>query len=370
MAEEVRPPVTLGFLVRNFLWDILLMLILIINLIIICFDWFFSIPDVYGFFMESAPGFFEFYNPIHIDMKMYDLFFVGIYLIDVVVGWSVSFFRNKEKVYDYPISHWYDLLGCVPAGTLVFLRLLRIISIVMRLYKKNLINLHKVAFFRKCMRIYNIILEEVSDRVVLNILDGIKSNVRLGMPITREVIDKIVIPHKKQIIDIVFSKFRSIASREYADRKNDLAQYIAAKSRNAVEGNKELARLKMIPVLGSQITDTIERSVSQTVVSVVDSLVTDAISDSGQAMMRDITNEVSDIAIQDLEQDLSKIVTDVVVEVVDLIGRTANVKQWKLNEKREQINAAKSVANPDNDLIDRLEQEYNEMLIHEIQKGW
>jgi len=360
----------MGYIVRNFLWDFILMIVLIINLLLICFDWFFSIPAVYGYFMESTPGFFGFFNPIHLNMKMYDLIFVSVYIADVIVGWAISLIKRKEKFYDYPFSHWYDILGCIPAGSLVFLRLLRVVSILMRLYKKKIINLNKVAFFRKCVKVYNIILEEVSDRVVLNILGGIKNNIQLGMPITREVIDNIVIPYKRQVIDIIFRRVNIIANQEYAQHKSELAEYITSKSKSAVEGNKELQRLGCIPVVGSQIKETIERSVSATVVSVVDSLVADLLSDDGQNKFRDITNEVTDIALVDLERDLSKIVTDVVLEVVNLVARTANVKQWKLAEIREQINLAKQAEKPDDELIKKLEADYQDLYMHEMQKAW
>ncbi|MCQ2250048.1 MAG: hypothetical protein MJZ66_02945 [Bacteroidales bacterium] len=368
--EQTKSGVSIGYLVRNFLWDFILMMVLVINLLLICFDWFFSIPGVYGYFMENTPGFFEFFNPIHLNLKVYDLLFVGVYVVDVLIGWGVSIFKRKEKFYDYPFSHWYDVLGCIPAGSLVFLRLLRLVSIVMRLYKKNLLNLNKIAFFRKCVKVYNIILEEVSDRVVLNILGGIQNNIKLGMPITREVIDNIVIPYKRQVIDIVFSRISSIAGQEYDKHKAELASYISSKSRSAVEGNKELQKLGCIPVVGQQIKETIERSVSDTVVQVVDGLVRDVISDDGQSKLRDITNEVTDFAIEGLERDLSKIVTDVVLEVVNLIARTANVKQWKLAEVREQINAARQAENPDPELISKLEADYQTLFMKEMQKSW
>ncbi|MCQ2252050.1 MAG: hypothetical protein MJZ61_01235 [Bacteroidales bacterium] len=360
---------SVGMVLRNFIWDIVLMLVLVLNLFLICWDWFFSIPSVYGWFMENTPSFFAFYNPLHADIRFYDLIFVAIYALDVVVGWCVSVFRRKERLFEYPVTHWYDIIGCVPAGSLVFLRLLRIVSIVVRLYKKKMVDLTKFKFFRKCVKIYNIIMEEISDRVVLNILSGIKSNIQLGMPITSEVINKIVIPHKTQVIDLVFSKLQSIATTEYGIHRHDLAMYISEKSRSAIANNKELARLRLIPVFGAQIQDTIEQSVSQTMVQVVDGLVQDVLSDQGQQCIKDITCKVADQALVNLESDLSKVVTDVVCEVVDLIARTANIKQWKLAELRDQINIARAQENPDKELIEKLESDYQLLFVNAMERS-
>ena len=358
-----------GAIIRNFLWDFVLLTVLLINLLLLCWDWIYSIPSVMAFFQESAPTFYNFYNPLHVNIQTVDLVFITIYLIDIIVGWCISVFKKKERFYKYPLSHWYDIIGCIPAGSLLFFRLLRVVSIFIRLSKKKLVNLSKIALFRKLIKIYNIILEEIADRVVLNILGGIKSSVRSGMPVAKEIIDKIVLPHKDAITSLLLSKVRDIAKHEYATHKSDIADYIKASSRRAVEGNKELARLKLIPVVGNQITDTISKSVSQTIVSVVDNVVSDTLSNDGQEKLKAIFNEVTTFAFEDIEKQLSPVVTDIVVEAIGLIARAAGVRQWKLNEMRERIAIAKAAKNPDQELIERLENDYQTLFLNEFQKN-
>ena len=149
-----------GSIIRNFLWDFVLLAVLLINLLFLCWDWIFSIPSVTAFFQESTPRFYNFYQPLHINIQTIDLIFIGIYVFDIIVGWCISVFKKKERFYHYLLSHWYDIIGCIPAGSLVFLRLLRVVSIFIRLYKKKLVNLSKIAFIRKVIKVYNIILEQ------------------------------------------------------------------------------------------------------------------------------------------------------------------------------------------------------------------
>ena len=358
-----------GTIIRSFLWDFILLTVLIVNLLFLCWDWIFAIPAVTEFFRNSTPNFYDFYYPLHVNVQTIDLIFISIYVLDIIVGWCISVFKKKERIFKYPLSHWYDILGCIPAGSLLFLRLLRVVSIFIRLSKKKLVNLSKITIFRKLIKIYNIILEEIADRVVLNILSGIKSNVRSGMPVSKDIIEKIVIPHKDRITELILSKVRVIAKREYDAHKTELANYIKSNSRRAVEGNKELARLKLIPVVGNQITETISKSVSQTVVSVVDNIATDILSDDGQEKVKALSTEVTDFAFEDLEKQLSPIVTDIVVESIALIARAAGVRQWKLNEMRERIAIAKNAANPDKELIERLENDYQTLFLNEFQKN-
>ncbi|MBQ2098574.1 MAG: hypothetical protein II480_10380, partial [Bacteroidales bacterium] len=124
-ADKQIKVIDWGAIIRNFLWDFILLTVLLFNLLLLCWDWIYSIPSVTAFFMESTPGFYNFYNPIHINIQTVDLVFITIYLIDIVVGWCISVFKKKERFYKYPLSHWYDILGCIPAGSLLFLRLLR-----------------------------------------------------------------------------------------------------------------------------------------------------------------------------------------------------------------------------------------------------
>jgi hypothetical protein len=343
--------------------------VLLCNLLLLCWDWIYSIPSVTEFFRVSTPSFYEFYNPLHINIQTVDLAFIAIYVLDIVIGWCISMFKKKERFYKYPISHWYDVVGCIPAGSLLFFRLMRVVSIFIRLYKKKLVNLSKIALFRKLVKIYNIIVEEIADRVVLHILGGIKTNVRSGMPVSKEIIEKIILPHKDAITTLLLGKLRNIAQHEYSAHKDDLSDYIKSSSRRAVEGNKELAKLKLIPVVGSQITETISKSISQTVVSVVDNIVTDALSDSAQTKVKAISDEVTDFAFEDLEKQLSPIVTDMVVESIALIARAAGVRQWKLNEIRERIAIAKSAAKPDAELIEKLETDYQTLFLKEFEKN-
>ncbi|MDV7396135.1 hypothetical protein RZS08_32380, partial [Arthrospira platensis SPKY1] len=115
---------------------------------------------------------------IHTNFVAYDLVFVAIFLTEFVVRWIIAVHRNTyHRWFFYPFVHWYDLLGCIPVGSFRWLRLLRVISIVYRLQKYQIIdisNLYIVRFVRKYL---NVLLEELSDRIVLNVLDGVQDEI-------------------------------------------------------------------------------------------------------------------------------------------------------------------------------------------------
>jgi len=349
--------------VKYFFWDILLMTILVINFVLLIWDWFYSIELVNNFFKNSCQNFANMYDGIHANIKLIDLVFVSIYIVDFIVGWIVSVVKKKEKKYSYPISHWYDLLGCIPSGSLIFFRLLRVVSIVIRLHKKKLINVAKWSIVNKALTIYNIIIEEISDRVVLNILNGIKNNIHSGTPISKMIFTKIVEPQKQKIIDIVFSKFNSVSTKEYATYKQDLSLYVKEKTSEAIKNNKEVSLLTKVPVVGSQIKNTLEKSISGTISSVIDNIAKDLLSEQGQNKLKSISTEITDSVTEDLEKDLRPIITDIIIASVDIIAKTANIKQWKLANIESQIISAKNTVNPNEEKIKALEDKYNNLLI-------
>ena len=59
----------------------------------------------------------------------------------------------------------------------------------------------------------------------------------------------------------------------------------------------------------------------------VDNVFEDVISDSGQEKLKTVATEVADKVLEDLQNDLQPIFTDIVVSVVEIIAKTANVKQ-------------------------------------------
>ena len=349
--------------VKYFFWDILLMTILIINFILLIWDWFYSIELVNSFFIENCPGFSSVYDDIHANIKLIDLSFVAIYLTDFIAGWVISVVKHKEKKYSYPLTHWYDLLGCIPSGSLIFLRLLRVVSIIIRLHKKHLINVGKWSIVKKGITIYSIIIEEISDRVVLNILNGIRHNISMGTPVSKLIFSEIIEPQKQKIIDIVFEKFKTVSSAEYSAYKNEIAGYVKEKTKEAIASNKEVSLLTKVPVIGSQIKGTLEKSVSGTITGVIDNITGDLLSNQGQEKLKTVSTEITDSVIKDLEKDLRPVITDIILATVDIIAKTANVKQWKLANIETQIMSAKNAAVPNEEKIKALEEKYNQLLI-------
>ena len=355
----------LAYLFRNFFWDMILMIVLIVNFLWIFFDWLFSLSLVQNFFMEYTPSFYDLYLPINENFDLYDLVFVSVYVIDLLVGWTISVFKKKKHLLDYPISHWYDILGCIPSGSLLFLRLLRVFSIFIRLDKMRIVDLQKIYFVKKIIKIVNIIIEEVSDRVVLNILRGVRTDFAEGRPISKAIMSDVVEPQKDKVIDLFFTKFADVSSDTYNNYKDELKAYIHQKAKNAVNNNRELARLTSMPVIGTSIRGIIEKSVANTAYETINGVIEDLVSDKGTAVIKDFTTKISDMVFRDMEEQLGEIVKNVVVSSLDLIEKETNVKQWRIDEINDDIYRLKAKNNPQRyeEAINKLIEKRNALII-------
>ncbi|MCQ2974416.1 MAG: hypothetical protein MJ211_06345 [Bacteroidales bacterium] len=356
------------YLFKNFFWDMILMIVLILNFLWIFFDWIFSIPWCQSLFLENTPSFYNFYYPINQNFNFYDLIFVAIYLSDLIVGWVISIKRKKKHWLDYPISHWYDILGCIPSGSLLIFRLLRVFSIFVRLDKMKVVDLQKIYLVKKIIKIFNIIIEEVSDRVVVNVLHGIRNDFSEGRPISKSIMSDIVEPQKNKVIDLFFNRFTDISSETYLKYKDDLKQYISLKAKDAVNNNKEISKLTSMPVIGHSIKSTLEKSISQTAFDTINGVIQDVVSLNGTMVLKDITNKVVDSVFQDLQDDFGDIVKNIVVSSLDLIEKETKVKQWRIDEINDDILRLEAKNNPEkyDEYIQYLKQKRTEILYSKV----
>ena len=317
------------------------------------------------FFKEYTPSFYNLYLPINENFDLYDLAFVSVYVLDVIIGWAISVFKKKKHLLDYPISHWYDILGCIPSGSLLFLRLLRMFSIFIRLDKMRILDLQRIYFVKKIIKIVNIIIEEVSDRVVLNVLRGVRNDFAEGRPISKAIMSDVVEPQKDKVIELFFTKFTDVSTDTYNHYKDDLKTYIEQKARNAVKNNRELAKLTAMPVIGTSIRGIIEKSVANTAYETINGVIQDVVSEKGAAVIKDITTKISDMVFKDMEEQLGEIVKNIVVSSLDLIEKETNVKQWRIDEINDDIYRLKAKNNPQKyeEAINKLIEKRNALII-------
>ncbi|PKM21308.1 MAG: hypothetical protein CVV10_10030, partial [Gammaproteobacteria bacterium HGW-Gammaproteobacteria-14] len=213
----------LGYLV-----DLLMIALVIINLALILFDWAFSAAPIQQGLGQLAPAFTAFYaDTIHADFIFWDMLFVSIYLTEFSIRWIVAIARSTyHRWFFYPFVHWYDLLGCIPVGGFRWLRILRVISVLYRLQRAGIIDLRDTWLGLTVLKYYRILVEEVSDRVVLNVLNGVQREVRSGTPLVHRIESEVLAPRRHELVDFVATRLVSMISETHREWRDDLGGYL------------------------------------------------------------------------------------------------------------------------------------------------
>jgi hypothetical protein len=312
-----------------FLIDFLMLGLLIINLSFIIWDSIYNFVAVQNLLKDYAPALQSAYHPIHERFIFYDLIFVAIFLSEFVLRWGYSI---RAKVYDrwyfYPFIHWYDLVGCIPVGSLRFLRILRVISIIYRLHQYKIIDFTNTRLFRFVNFYYEAFMEELSDRIVLKVLSGVQEEVRRGSPLFERIQQDILYPRREMLSDWISERVAVAAKEGYVPNRGALRAYLENRVDQALKQNLELSRLKYLPVVGPTIQDTLENAVGDIVANVIHQILEDLASTSNHAFIEDIVNVFLPEPGQQQEEAENEALINLILEV---IKDQVRVKHWREN---------------------------------------
>ena len=319
--------------------DLIMLGLAVFNLSWILFDGLYASHFVQDFFIRWWPAFHEFYLPIHQNFALYDLWFVGIFLTELLIRWALAVWnRQYHRWWFYPIVHWYDVLGCAPVGSFRILRLFRIVAILLRLQRNRVVDLTRTYLFRMARKYYRVIVEEVSDRVVLNVLDGFKSEVRRGNPVAERIIREVVEPVKPELVNWISDRVQGVMDRHYEDYRPDVQAYVDQRIREAVDQNKEIGTFEAIPVLGGTIRKTLESAIADITFHVLNGLIEDLASSRNKAVIDELSEVMVDaVLFEEEDRKLDEMVRNMVVRAVDVVEEEVKVQQWKLDEERERL---------------------------------
>lgn len=318
-----------------FIIDFLMLGLLIINLAFIIWDSVYNFVAIQNVLKENLPALQAAYHPIHEKFILYDAMFVAVFLSEFFVRWGYAI---RAKVYDrwyfYPFIHWYDVVGCIPVGSLRFLRILRVISIVYRLHQYKIIDVTGTGIFRFVNFYYEAFMEELSDRIVGKVLSGVQHELTLGSPLFEKIQNDILYPRREMLSGWISTRVAEAAQEGYIPNRGALRSYLETRVDHALEQNVELSRLKYLPIVGSTIKDTLEDAVGDIVANVIQQILEDLASSSNHGFIEDIVNAFirepgeSDIN-EGTNEERNEALIALIIEIIDAIKVQVRVKRWR-----------------------------------------
>lgn len=310
-------------------WDLLVVVLVVVNLGLLLFDSLYLLPPFNTAFEAMAPGLHDAYDRnIHANFLSIDLAFVAVFVLDVLLGWAVAIVeRRYHRWFFYPFVHWYDVLGCIPLSGFRLLRVLRVISLLYRLQRLALIDVRRwyaYAFFAKY---YDILMEELSDRIALRLLSNVQDQVRSSESLSRRIVDDVVMPRKQQLISEVSQRLEEMAGSAYERNRADLMRYVSALVGRTLADSREIQRLKRLP-MGSQLAGALDASLSDIACRLVNEAVEGLRSPEFNALVERVTDSGFDAWLQ-IDKQTDRITEQVLVDMLEVVKEQVARQNWK-----------------------------------------
>ncbi|MFG6138061.1 ion transporter [Halomonas sp. B23F22_10] len=313
----------------HLVWDLFIIALVIANLGLLLFDSLFLLPPLNAAFEAVAPGLYGAYERhIHANFLTIDLAFVGIFLIDVMLGWAVAIAeRHYHRWFFYPFVHWYDVLGCIPLGGFRLLRILRVISLLHRLQRMGLIDVRRWYLYGVAAKYYDILLEELTDRIAIRMLDNVQQEIRAGDGLSAPVIERVVQPRKQALIREISQRLEAMAGDAYDRNRDDTLRYVRGLVGRTLAESPELRRLARLP-MGGPLTRGLEASLSDLACHLVDEALAGLTSSEFSALVEHLAESGFDAWLR-TDPETERITEQVLVDMLDLLKEQIAVKGWQ-----------------------------------------
>jgi len=324
-SEQTRERVSL-------IVDVVMVLLIIANLFLIIIDWGFESVVVQRQLQRYAPEVYHWYDrTIHQHFLFYDLAFVVVFVAEILVRWGVAIYRQRyHRWFFYPFVHWYDVLGCIPVSSLRSLRLLRIIAMIPKMQRIGLFDLRNTYPYRKFEKYRDIVLEEISDRVTVRIINGLQTEIRSSEKVSRRIVDEVFAPQREALIQAVTHRMQEATAVAYSSQQDDFQEYLDDVISDAVDENREISTIASVPGVGGTIAGLLESAISDIVFNVIDRMVADVASLDNDRAIAEVTSISTDALFSPkYDQRLNHLARSLVLQSLDVIKDHVQIRQWR-----------------------------------------
>lgn len=310
-------------------WDFLILAAVVINLALLLFDSLFLLGPINQGIANIAPGFHAFYDEaIHSRFLSIDLVFVGLFVADVLLGWSVAIAeRRYHRWFFYPFVHWYDVLGCIPLAGFRWLRILRVFSLINRLHRLGMINVTRWDTYLFFAKYYDILLEELSDRIALKLLGNVQQQVRASDSLTEQVIDRVIMPRKAQLIHEIAQRLESTIGTAYQHNRHSIMSAINDLVSRTLRESPEIQSLRRLP-MGQQATSAMEASLSGVAQRLVDELLLGLHSDEFKKLVERTADSGFDSWLT-VDEGSHRVTEQMLYDILEMLKEQVNRQRWK-----------------------------------------
>lgn len=311
-------------------YDIFMFFIIVFNLFCLGMN-FFLMSNIGEWFFNTIhlPSVLEFYRTyLHPWVITTEAWFIIFLITELAVRWLLSIVQKRHaRWWFFPFIHWYEILAIIPH--LRFLRLFRAGIIAYRLYELG----YKVIpdnIRIKAMFYYSVIMEELSDRVVITVIDGIRHELETSST-HKKIIHDLVDHHRELFTITLSSMLQESLAKALQQQQPVITQKVGIIVNQAIEDTPELTQLlRLIPIVGGRIEQQIQ-SIGQRLGENISAGLIEPFTAGSLHRPNEnyqlIAEKVSALNIDN--QYLEQLVESVVFESLEAIRKQVKIKQWQ-----------------------------------------
>lgn len=279
----------------------------------------------------------NYHRGYNIDGKLIDHFwildlpFLVLFWIEFSVRWIHALrHRTYARWFFFPIFNWYDVLGLIPVAVFRPFRLLRAVSMYMRLQRSELSSVGKDIFTRTVLYLSNIITEEVSDRVAIRILSEFHEEIEEGTH--SRIASSVIEPRKHEIENVVAAQIRQTLTNE--ETLNRLRDLVRLNLEHAVDDSEALRSVPLPNVVLKPAVRAVGEVILDATLETVDATFN---SPEGEDAVREVAAAViGDVFHGPGLAQLEALVKEITLQVLEHMMDVVQVKKWALPEDQEK----------------------------------
>jgi hypothetical protein len=279
----------------------------------------------------------NYYRSYDVDGKLTDHFwildlpFLILFWIEFSVRWFHALRRRTyARWFFFPIFNWYDVLGLIPVAVFRPFRLLRAVSMYMRLQRSELSSVGKDVFTRTVLYLSNIITEEVSDRVALRILSEFHEEIADGTHAS--IIKATVEPRMPEIEQVLANQIRQTLTDETT--LANLQRLVRLNLDNAVASSRAL---RVVPLPNAVLKPAV-RAIGEVILdATLETVVSTLDSPEGEAAVRQTAAAVvDDVFYGPGLVEIEELTKEITLQVLEHMMDVVRVQKWALPDDQQK----------------------------------
>lgn len=331
-----------------FWMDLSMLIIVFINLLYLLFGFLFRFSYFSSFIGHISIDFKDWYaSAVFPHVFEYDLVFVLIYVAELIFRWIRSIVRHKyDYWWFYPFVHWYDVIMCIPLiSGYNFFAALRLFGLFYRFQRLGVFDITKTYVFKQTSIVSEVMVEEISDRVIAKMISMAQEEVQQGSPVLEKIVTNVIQPREEVIVNYLSARISEAVRVSYAENREELKRYIEKTIGEAVKENETVDKLRFLPGLGKVFQDMLDQAVADITFRTVDKLVKDLSDPENTHGVKEVTHGMIASFIErdkSGNEELNTMVIQILHDSLEELKAKVLVKEWKikdLEDKKHQLEA-------------------------------